>query len=371
MRLSLLSVPVSIALCASSAVAQWSDNFDSYAVTGQPLGFQGGWEEWTTGASAFVTNAQFRSAPNAVAVGPLHPSVSTLETDLVHQYHDPLNPGTYDHGTWVYSAWQYIPSTTTGTTYFIMMNTYSFPAGPYAWSVQVQFNPAAGTVVGDCGAAANWTVPLTTDQWVQIRVIIDLDHNKTQVFYGDQEPSPVYTWTGGVFGGGSGQNAIAAVDLYANNGSDVYYDDIELYPLSYETIGCNPPGSQGQIQFTQVVPASASIGAWVTTYNNLPTPAHVHILGLSNSFSPLLGALPVDFTPYGAPNHRLRVSNDAVLFMIGTPSGSGYAGNFSMAIPGGTTFVGLALYEQVGYLDPGLNALGGGLSCAKMATIAP
>lgn len=370
MRHAVLSVPVCLALFASSALAQWSDNFDSYPASATtPLAPQGGWEEWTTGASAFVTTAQFRSAPNSVAIGQLHAGASTLESDCVHQYHDPLNPGTYDHGAWVYSAWQYVPSTMTGTTYFIMMNTYAFPAGPYAWSVQVEFNAAAGTVQGDCGANNNWNVTLHPDQWVRIKVIIDLDHNKAQVFYGDEEPSPVYTWTGGVFGGGNGQAAIAAVDLYANNGTDAYYDDIELYPLVYEQIGGNPAGSHGQIQFTNVVPASASVGAWVTSYANLPAAAHVHILGLSNSTSPLLGALPVDFTPYGAPGHKLRVSNDGVLFGLGTPSGTSFTGQFSMSIPGGTAFVGLALYEQVAYLDPGLNALGGGLSPAYMTVI--
>lgn len=371
MRHALLLIPACIAFCATSAVAQWSENFDSYPANGQPLAPQGGWEEWTTGASAFVSTVQAHSGTNSVAIGQARPGVSTLETDCVHTYHDPASPGTYDHGAWVYSAWQYIPSTTTGITYFIMNSEYAFPAGPYRWIVQVAFNAAAGTVTGDCGAAGNWSVPILLDQWVQIRVIHDLDNDRMQVFYGDREPSPVYACSGTVFGGSGGTKAIRGVDLYANNASDVYYDDLSLMPLSYEQIGCNPPSTQGPITFTQLVPASVTIGAWVTSYSNLPNPAYVHILGLSNRTSSLLGPLPLDVTPYGMPGFKLRVSNDAVLFNLGTPSGSTYTGQFSMSIPSGSTFLGMALYEQIAYLDPTLNGLGLGLSCAQMTVIQP
>ena len=42
----------------------------------------------------------------------------------------------------------------------------------------------------------------------------------------------VYTWTGGIIGDGGAALDIAAVDLYANGSSSVYYDDLVLDPIS-------------------------------------------------------------------------------------------------------------------------------------------
>ena len=45
-------------------------------------------------------------------------------TDLVRQYQG------YNTGKWVYTAWQYIPSTMVGQTYFILMNGYASSLSP-------------------------------------------------------------------------------------------------------------------------------------------------------------------------------------------------------------------------------------------------
>jgi uncharacterized repeat protein (TIGR01451 family) len=66
------------------------------------------------------------------------------------------------------------------------------------------------------------------DDWVQIRVEIDLD-NDTQDFYYDGALFYSGTWTGHVSGGGA--PIIEAVDLFANGASAVYYDDISLSPV--------------------------------------------------------------------------------------------------------------------------------------------
>jgi len=69
------------------------------------------------------------------------------------------------------------------------------------------------------------TLPLVRGEWVEIRVEIDLDNDTQAVYYGGDLLFQD-TWTGGMSGGGI--LSIAAVDLFANNASAVYYDDMWL-----------------------------------------------------------------------------------------------------------------------------------------------
>ena len=75
----------------------------------------------------------------------------------------------------------------------------------------------------------------------------------------------------------------------------------------------------------------------------------------------------MDLGPFGMPGYFLQVSNDALLFGVAAPSGtSTYQGAFSMAIPG---YLGLDLFQQIFYLDAGLNTLGAGISGAMLTRI--
>ncbi len=382
MRLCLLSVPVSLALCTSAALAQapfpWSDNFDSYPAG--LLGTQGNWEEWTAGAGAIVRDASTlpagvtpRSAPNCLAVGQAVPGITTLETDAVHQYGTPTNPGVYDHEVLVYTIHQYIPTGSTGQTYFILLSSYAAPAGPYTWSVQLMFDCATGMIQGDCGGNNNWTVnnAIVYDTWVAIKVILDLANNSCQITYNDGAIACVpYSWTGGVWGNATYPNRLAAVDLYASNASTVYYDDASTSLLTNEKVGSNPPGSLGPISYNMVLQPSATTGAMVSTWDGMPTAGHFYLIGLSNASSPL-GALPLDLGIFGAPGFKGFVSPDAAVFALGTPSASGFSGSMSMSIPPGPTFVDLRLNVQIAYVDPTLNTLGLGFSDAWTTVIAP
>jgi hypothetical protein len=199
----------------------WIDHFDSYATGGQMHG-QGGWEGWANdvNAGAFTSGAQARSPLNSVDI--------FGASDLVHPYTG------FNTGTWVYTAWQYIPTGTTGSTYFIMLNTYSNdPACTGCnWSTQVCFNPALGTVIDDVAAdcAAASPINIIYDQWVELRVVINLDTDTQTFFYNGQQ---LYTdtWTGHVSGGGAVN--IGTVDLFANSATSVFYDDISLSNLPF------------------------------------------------------------------------------------------------------------------------------------------
>ena len=197
----------------------WIDHFDLYA-TGSQMHGQGGWKGWANnpGAGALTSDVQARSLPNSVDI--------LGATDLVHEYTG------YSSGTWTYTGWMYIPGGFTGQTYFILLNAYDDAGTTNNWSTQVCFNGALGTVIDDVAAdcAASSPISIIFDQWVEVRVVIDLDSN-TQSFYYNGELLYSDSWTEHVSTGG-GLN-IAAVDLFANTAPTVYWDDVSLSNLPF------------------------------------------------------------------------------------------------------------------------------------------
>ena len=191
-------------LCSSGRAAV-SENFDAYA-TGSQMHGQGGWKGWDNvpGAGALVSSAQAVSAPNSVAIAG--------GSDLVHQYSG------MDSGRWLYSAKQYVPSTSSGSSYFILMNSYN-DGGPYSWAVQTYFNMANSTVVAEAGVGS---LGLIKDRWVPLLFDINLAANSVTEYYNGQMLS-THPWqaSGPVIG-------LRAVDLYANGAGPVYYDDIAI-----------------------------------------------------------------------------------------------------------------------------------------------
>jgi hypothetical protein len=204
---SLVLVAAALAVFPVLAAAQpWCDGFDTYAL-GSGLHGQGGWHGWdgSPAADAYVSNLYARSVPHSVEVRPT--------SDIVHEYTG------YTSGTWVFTAWQYIPSGTTGDQYFILLNTYN-DLGPYNWSTELRCG--GGLIESDPEAL---TLPLIYDQWVEIRVEIDLGADTQAIYYGGTLLSQK-SWTQGLSGGGAVD--IAAVDLYSNGAAAIYYDDLCL-----------------------------------------------------------------------------------------------------------------------------------------------
>jgi hypothetical protein len=193
----------------------WYDNLDSYATGSQAHG-QGGWKGWLNNpaVSALITGTVTRSTPNALQI--------TGASDLVHEYNG------YTTGAWRYTAWQYIPSASTGLQFFIMLNTYNDSGSGLNWSLQLRYDLNAGTVtnIGASGA----TLPLLKDQWVKLRVEINLDTDWMYVYYGDNLLLSS-SWTGGV--SGNGALNIAAADFYSEGAGPVYYDDLSLVHANY------------------------------------------------------------------------------------------------------------------------------------------
>lgn len=206
-RLSCMAI---LAVLSSVTFAQhWSDNFDSYA-NGSQLHGVNGWVGWdnTLAAGALVSNAQSNSPSNSVDI--------TGGADLVQTF-----SGATD-GAWLFETKVYVPTAFTGSSYFIMLNTYNH-TGPYDWSVQIHFDAATNTVTDDYGSAG--AVAFTRGVWHDLTIEIDLD-NDTKVSKLNGTILGTAAWK-------TGANSLAnigAIDLFANGASSVYYDDMRLVP---------------------------------------------------------------------------------------------------------------------------------------------
>ncbi len=240
--------------------APWYEAFDDYGPDDTVIG-QGFWKGWDNDPafSAPVTNAQARSDLQSVDI--------SGDADLVREF----VTGFPTHAlgdVWAHSTWQYIPgdfqSGGNGQfagSYFILLNTYS-DGGPYNWSVQMQFDSNDGMLKVFHGDGTNTIdVPYITDRWVKIEAIIDLDDDWTQVYYDDNLIAE-YSWTGGILGEGGGALDIAAVDLYAQGSSSIFYDDLVLEKIEAPSEPCpadlDGDGSVGVVDLLML------LGAWDT-----------------------------------------------------------------------------------------------------------
>jgi len=180
----------------------FAEDFESYAA-GSDLHGQDGWKGWdnTAGAGAPASDALAASGLNSVEI--------IGSADLVHEFD--LAGGMLE-----FSAMQYIPSGTTGTTYFILLNSYDDGANQ-DWSVQTTFDLAAGTIGFWHGGEAT----ILYDQWVELKYIIDLDNNTVDKYY-NGELIVTDQWDDNVHG------TLGAIDLFGNGASSVYYDDITV-----------------------------------------------------------------------------------------------------------------------------------------------
>lgn len=200
------------ALCATPPVA-WGapffEGFEGYAA-GSGLHGQGGWAGWdnTASAGAPVSTAfAFAGTQSAQIIG---------TSDLTHVFSD------FTSGMVEFSARQYVPSSSTGASFLILLNTYN-AGGPYAWSSQIQADMAQNKIISDNGGGAS--LPLIKDQWVEYRLLIDLTANSVSEFYNGSLLS-THAWYDN-----TDPNAAArlqGIDLYGNGAGPVYYDNISI-----------------------------------------------------------------------------------------------------------------------------------------------
>ncbi|HON90727.1 MAG TPA: PA14 domain-containing protein [Sedimentisphaerales bacterium] len=183
----------------------FNEDFESYPA-GTALHGQGGWKGWDNDptAGAPVSGRYAYNGRNSVEV--------IGSADLVHEFR--LVGGRYE-----FSVMQYIPTGSTGESYFILLNQYA-DKGPKDWSVQLKFNLTAGIVTAEAegdGATTN----LVYDQWTELKFFIDLGKNTCEWHYAGSRIA-THEWDDDRHG------TLQAIDLYGNGASPVYYDDIRI-----------------------------------------------------------------------------------------------------------------------------------------------
>ncbi len=198
----LLAVCAALLLIVPAATADWTENFDSYALDSSIDG-QGGWAGWEggTGCDAYVTDVVSYSAPHSCASIPTSDIVQELDAVT---------------GEWEMTGWCYIPTGSTGKQYFIMLNSY-YP-DTNVWSVQLEFDADAGLATDYYSSS---TAPIVYDTWVEVKVEIYLDMNSYDIYYNTAFLASNTWQTGGV-------NEIAAFDMFSDGGSTIFWDDLEL-----------------------------------------------------------------------------------------------------------------------------------------------
>lgn len=192
----------------------WADGFEEYTAGEDVIDQGGDWFGWdaNTNAGGLVVTEQFRSGSKSLAVAG--------SSDIVQSIANATS------GSLVISAWQYIPSDFVGKPFFILLFKYN-DNGPYGWSTQVMFDSFFSEVAFRRSSSPPSDVgrlPLSTDRWVQIKVIIDLDRNFQSVIY-DGHVLGIKEWTTST---NLADLKLDAINLYANGSSTIYYDDISL-----------------------------------------------------------------------------------------------------------------------------------------------
>ncbi len=200
----IITILAIMAVSSITSAAEFMEDFESYAA-GSDLHGQAGWKGWdnTASAGALVSSTHAYSGANSVQV------LGT--SDLVHQFDQ-------SGGLWVFTAMQYIPSGTTGESFFILLNQYS-DGGGQDWSVQINFNLATGILTTEM--ANGETTNIVYDQWIELKLIIDLKNNTVDEYYNGSLLSS-HTWDDNEHG------TLQAIDLYGNSASSIYYDDIKI-----------------------------------------------------------------------------------------------------------------------------------------------
>lgn len=195
------------ALIGSPASARtWEDNFDSYALESSVHG-QGGWEAafGDESFSAFVVDQISHSSPHAMQAFALTNVVRQLDADS---------------GRWTLTTWQFMPSFGLLAPTYLIVNNQFIQFGQTTIAMQFTVSPE-GFVTDEF--SPDTPVPLVVDQWVELRMEIDLDRNHMDAFYdGKLLSSRQWTINGGPI-------EIAAVNVFSN-GDFLYYDDFSLVP---------------------------------------------------------------------------------------------------------------------------------------------
>ena len=203
------------------------DNFDSYTV-GDYLCVVAPdlWTTWsgTPGSSedVLISDAQAASPDNSILV--------ELNNDIVLIMDD------YTTGKYSFDLKMYVPSGFCG--YYNLQKT-SVPGTE--WAFQIYFQ-TSGIALADAGGAGALTYPFNHDEWMDLKIIVDLD-NDWATYYHNGEEMIGYQYSTGCFGTATllqfgGVNIFGGANAGTTDIPMFYVDDVELSELR-DIIGFN------------------------------------------------------------------------------------------------------------------------------------
>jgi hypothetical protein len=212
---------IGVALAAAPAGAQLNfiDDFESYTLGENNLAAQSAWEIWggtysaSMDASVVVDPIEGDQCVRLDSLNANNPSLD----DLVH----PFGAG-ITSGQEVLEVHVMVPSGQSAKAYVIAMNTYQPATFNMSWSLQVHLSSDTHLVSADFNAG---TAPLILDAWGTLRVEIDLDIDRHNIYWTQGGNQYVLKsnapWSSGVSGGGAVR--LASFNLYQDFGT-AYYD---------------------------------------------------------------------------------------------------------------------------------------------------
>ncbi len=208
-------VPFVTSPCSAAASAVFADGFESYPA-GQAIAGSGGWDVWPDplGTAGDVSTAQAATGTQSARI--------IAGDDVVQQL------STNPMGKWTVTVYTYVASTATGVGYFVLLNDYD-PAQTASmpsdyWSVQLKFDADNASVTDDFSGG---TAPLLFDQWFPVQAEIDFNNDQLELYYAG---TLVHTaaWTRGL---PLASLNLAAVYLYGQSISEMYFDDVSVWGL--------------------------------------------------------------------------------------------------------------------------------------------
>lgn len=220
MKKSILTVAILAMTTTGLMGATVSDNFDSYtAETTIPT--EGQWIGWGGDAAmnGIVTAGPANSSPNSLAVTGGNGTDQVLELGYGEKT-----------GSWLFRTMTYVPSANKdGQQYFNLMNTFDQANSTFHWSnVEVTWEMRTGQTYTDqvrLASKAEEAIPITYDEWVEVKAEIDLIADSVEVFYGGTSIGAT-TWAKDT----QPVHGIDAFDIFpiGDIAETMYYDDISL-----------------------------------------------------------------------------------------------------------------------------------------------
>jgi hypothetical protein len=219
-----------------------TENFDTTALGGWPCptaspGCAGpnGWGLWPVAETSSSTmtpgpnngtiiNTNSHSSPNSLRMG--------RATDITQT-------GNITSGQWDVTVWTFVPSGISGTgsqAYVIVMNTFNPPTfANNNWSIQFQLDPTTNQIKDANTGAAHGALIL--DQWVQVRLHIDIDADTYTAFYNGAQVWGPIPYSSATAAGGA--HRIQCLDLFVDEADGVLYDDVSVQASGVPTT-CYP-----------------------------------------------------------------------------------------------------------------------------------